>query len=88
MWAAVVSVEIEDGDKSAQMLKEQVIPGVKAAPGFISGVWVNVDKHHGTSIVVFDTEENARATMPAEGPGPMPGVTITSAKVGQVVGQA
>jgi hypothetical protein len=88
MWAAVVSVEVDDADESARILNEQVIPGVKQSPGFVSGVWVNVDAKHGTSIVVFDSEENAKAAMPPEGPGPMPGVTITSSRVGQVVGQA
>ena len=88
MWAAVVSVEVDDADESARMLNEQVIPGLKQAAGFVSGVWVNVDAKHGTSIVVFDSEENAKAALPPEGPGPMPGVTITTATVGQVVGRA
>jgi hypothetical protein len=88
MWAAVVSVEVDNADESARMLNEQIIPGIKQSAGFASGVWVNVDATHGTSIVVFDTEANASAALPPEGPGPMPGVTITSARVGNVVGQA
>jgi len=59
---------------------------IKQSPGFVAGYWMNLDDHNGTSFVVFDTEENARASAPAKGPGPMPGVTITSVRFARVVG--
>ena len=41
MYAVVVSVRIpEDRDSEAEELfRDQVLPGVKARPGFVSGTW-------------------------------------------------
>jgi hypothetical protein len=65
MYAVVVTVAIDlQGDMEAGLkdLKENVVPGVSRAPGFINGVWVAPDdKGKAVSIVTFDTEENAKA---------------------------
>jgi hypothetical protein len=88
MWSAIVDVKVEDTEKTEPQLRDQVIPMVKQSPGFVAGYWMNLDDHTGTSFVVFDTEENARAAAPAEGSGPMPGVTISSVRFARVVGSA
>ena len=43
------------------ILNEFVIPEVKALPGFARGVWLNDGDGTGTCVVVFGTEEEARA---------------------------
>ena len=57
MYAVVATVDINDGEVAMNTLAEQVIPMVKQAPGFVGGYWVRLDAGHGTSVVVFETEE-------------------------------
>ena len=87
MYAVVATVDITDGDTATKGLAEQVIPMVKQAPGFVGGYWVRLDEGHGESMVVFETEEQARAGAPEVGGG-SPGVTFTSVKFGEVAGHA
>ena len=86
MHAQVVTVDFTDAEVAIKNL-EDLVPNVKASPGFVAGYWVRLDDSHGTSIAVFDTEDQARATAPPVG-GEMDGVKITSAQVGQVMGSA
>ncbi len=88
MWSTIVDVEIEETGKTEPQLRDQVIPMIKQSPGFVAGYWMNLEDYNGTSFVVFDTEEDARASAPAEGPGLMPVVTITSVRFAQLVGNA
>ena len=60
---------------------------MKATPGFVAGYWIRLDDSHGTSIAVFETEEQARATAPPVGGG-MEGVTVTGVQIGEVIGSA
>ncbi|HEY2597390.1 MAG TPA: hypothetical protein VGJ79_02815 [Candidatus Dormibacteraeota bacterium] len=60
---------------------------MKQAPGFVGAYWVRLDENHGTSVVVFETEEQARAGAPEVGGG-SPGVTFISVTFGEVVGHA
>ena len=83
MHAVVVTVEITDPDAARQGLAE-LIPQIKAAPGFVAGYWVRIDGTHGTSVVVFETEEQARAGAPPADGG-APGVTMTGVAVGEVL---
>jgi hypothetical protein len=85
MWALVIDVDIHDLAEAVAGVNEQVIPMVREAPGFVAGYWIKLDDTHGTSVVVFETESQARATVPPAD-APMRGVTQTSVKVGEVVG--
>jgi hypothetical protein len=87
MFAAIAKVDITDGEVAVTALSEQVIPGVKQAPGFVGGYWVLLDEGHGMSVVVFETEEQARTGAPEVG-GESPGVAFTSVTFGEVVGHA
>ena len=87
MYAVVATVDITDGEAATKALAEQVIPMVKQTPGFVGAYWVRLDEGHGTSVVVFETEEQARAGAPEVG-GESPGVTFTSVKFGEVAGHA
>ena len=59
MHAVLVNVKLSENADPA-ILRDQVVPRVKELPGFIAGYWTRSDGV-GRSIVVFDSEENARA---------------------------
>lgn len=87
MHAVVVNATIHEPDAAAAALRDQVIPQVSNAPGFVAGYWVGLEGGRGTSIVVFESEDVARA---AAGQAQPPGnfVTFDSIEVGEVVGSA
>jgi len=62
MHAVVVRVTINDFETARRMLEEQVVPRTSGAPGFVAGYWTrSEDGSNGLSMVVFDSEESARA---------------------------
>jgi hypothetical protein len=73
------------------MLRTQVIPGAKAAEGFVAGYWMHsADGRTGTSVELFDSLANAEAelgrrstTSPPESPVNVDGVAIL-----EIVGNA
>jgi hypothetical protein len=93
MYAVIVEVDTSgaDADESLQRLREQIVPAVSQAPGFQSGTWAaSPDERKGLSLVVFDTEENARALASRfeAGGSPQPGVNIERSEVREVVASA
>jgi hypothetical protein len=92
MYGVVVRVQIEAGrgDEATTMLHETVVPQVKAMDGFVRGVWLrSTDGTMGRGVVLFETEEQARAAAdsaprpPAGGP-----VDFQGAEVVEVVAEA
>jgi heme-degrading monooxygenase HmoA len=64
MHAVVVRVTIHNADRTREVLNSQVVPQVSGAPGFKSGHWTwstDGGELNGLSMVIFDSEENARA---------------------------
>jgi hypothetical protein len=86
MHAQVITVDFTDPETAIKSLDE-LIPNVKASPGFVAGYWVRTDDSHGTSIAVYDTAEHAAATAPPVG-AEMDGVKVTGSQIGQVMGSA
>ena len=86
MHAQVVTVDFTDAEAAIKDL-EELVPNVKASPGFVAGYWVRLDDSHGTSMAIYDTEDHARATAPPVG-GEMDGVKVASVQIGQVMGSA
>ena len=92
MYAVFVVSELDPSrrDEAETMLKTQIAPRIKQAQGFVSGTWGRAaDGKEGRSVVVFQTEESAKATleavskgMPANGP-----VKIVMTRVCEVVHQ-
>lgn len=74
-----------------QGLRTQIIPMVEQTPGFIQGVW-GWDHTTGKTydMVLYDTEENARAvkTQIEEQPEPDAPIRLEVARVVEVTGQA
>ena len=88
MHAVVVRVTLSDDDSaSLAELREQLVPRVSQAPGFVAGYWVRLEgEKEGTSVVVFDSEDNARSA--GKQFQPPEGVTLESLEVGEVVANA
>jgi hypothetical protein len=88
MHAVVVNVTIHDGPTATTMLREEVVPRVKEAPGLVGAYWARSDEGKGGSMIVFDSEENARAAAEMVQQGPpanSDAVTIDSVEVREVV---
>jgi hypothetical protein len=91
MHAVVVRVSIDDPEKAEQGLREQVIPRVKQAPGFVAGYWTRSDDgQDGLSMVLLESEDAARqAAERIRSGGITPDtVTLESIEVREVVEHA
>jgi hypothetical protein len=91
MHAVVVRVSIGDFEAARKGLREQVVPRASQAPGFVAGYWTRSDDgHNGLSMLVFESEDAARAA--AEGirtGGVVPEtVTLESVELREVVEHA
>lgn len=73
------TIDPERVQEAEAMLHERILPGVKETGGFVRGTWTRtLDDSTGRSLVVFDTEENARAALKAaQEMAPPPGAPIT-----------
>ena len=87
MYATVTHANIHDRAEAERGVVEEVIPMIKGARGFVGAYFVAIDDAHGISIVVFETEEQARAAAPPEG-AVAAGVTVETIQVGEVIGAA
>ena len=90
MHAVVVKVTIGDIDAAAPELRERIVPAAKGAPGFVAGYWTRSDDGtSGVSMIVFDSEDQARAAAEMIQAAPMPEtVTRDSIEVREVVASA
>jgi hypothetical protein len=64
MHALVVRVTIHNADRTRELLNNRVVPQASGAPGFKTGYWTwptGGGELNGLSMVIFDSEENARA---------------------------
>jgi hypothetical protein len=87
MHAVVLNVTINDPEAAGAALREQVVPQVAGSPGFVAGYWVGLEGNRGTSVVVFESEDAARAAAAqAQPPGGF--VSFDSVEVGEVVANA
>jgi len=94
MYAVVVSVRIpEDRDAEAEELfRDQVLPRVKARPGFVSGTWIRWENSSNgptdTSIILYESREHAEEAAKSAQSQPGSPVTVMSVEVGAVSAQA
>jgi len=60
MHAVVVRVTINDREAATQGLRDDVIPAVSQAPGFVAGYWTRKEgSDQGLSMTLFESEEAA-----------------------------
>jgi hypothetical protein len=88
MHAVVTKATINDLQRGRQVLKEEGIPRLQQAPGFVAGNWVALDERTGTGMMIFESEEAAQAAAEQIKANPPAGdaVTINSIEIGEVVG--
>jgi hypothetical protein len=65
MFAVVVreSGESEMINGSGQHLEKNVLPRTRQAPGFVSGIWMTDGAGGTLNVLVFETEDAARAAL-------------------------
>lgn len=80
MYAALVSLTIDppQAPAAARALMNGILPRVRSAAGFVAGYWLEPADGQGLSIVLFETEEQARAATPPVSSWTAPGITITA----------
>lgn len=94
MHAVFVEVDTSgqsDPETGLKFLREQIVPRVSQEPGFQAGYWLRpLDDGKGTSVVLFDTEENAEAASRelTVGSSPGPGVTVVRKELREVAASA
>jgi hypothetical protein len=83
MHANVVQANIHDLDEAKRGL-EELLPTLRSAAGFVAAYFVALDNSHGVSLVIFETEEQARNAAPPAGTE-APGVTLDTIRFGEVI---
>jgi heme-degrading monooxygenase HmoA len=87
MHALLVKVTINDEQSALHALREQVVPAISQAPGFVAGYWTRKD-NTGLSLVVFESEDAAtRAGERVREVAPQ-NVTVEDVEVREVVASA
>ena len=90
MHAALVTLTIDQDHApvAANALVNDILPSVRSAPGFVAGYWLEPADGQGFSIVIFETEEQARETAPPVSSWAAPGVTINGVEFRRVAAAA
>jgi hypothetical protein len=90
MHAVVARSTVHDDEQGRKFLREEGIPRLKQAPGFVNGNWVKLGENSGASMLIFESEEAAQAAVERlrTDPPPSSAVTIDSVEIGEVVAQA
>jgi heme-degrading monooxygenase HmoA len=87
MHAVVVNVTITDREGSEAVLREQVVPRVSQAPGFVAGYWTRKG-NGGLSMSVWESEDAASTASEMVRSVAPEGVTVDSVEVREVVASA
>jgi hypothetical protein len=88
MHAVVTRVTVNDREAATSRLREQIVPEVSQAPGFVAGYWTRGDDGTGVAMVVFESEE-AATNMSERVPSMLPdAVTLENIEVREVVASA
>ena len=87
MHAVVVNVTLSGQEDDETVLREEVVPRVSGAPGFVAGYWTRKD-NHGLSMSIWQSEDAANAASEMVRAAAPEGVTIDSVEVRRVVANA
>jgi hypothetical protein len=90
MHAALVHLTIDpdQAPAAAGALSEHILPAIRSAPGLVAGYWLEPVGGQGFSIVVFDTEDQARRSVPPAADWAAPGVSIDEIEIRRVAAAA
>jgi hypothetical protein len=88
MYAALATVSITDYEHARRMLHDDVLPTVTDIPGFVAGHWLAPVGGIGMEILIFETEDEARAMADQMPPGRQVNeyVTVESVEIREVAG--
>jgi len=86
MYAALVELTIDPAQApaAAAAFTNELLPQIKSAEGFVGGYWLDPAEGKGFGFVLFETEEQARRSVPPQSSWSAPGVTILSTEVRRV----
>ena len=89
MHAVIAKVSLSDAEAAQKHLRENIVPRVSQALGFVAGYWTQSDDAtNGQAMVVFESKQAAQA-MADMIPGMVPeGVTLQGTEVREVVANA
>lgn len=81
MYAVTVTVDIKDEQEAMRQLRDQIVPTVSQAPGFVAGYWQVAEGGEGTGFLVFESQDAANAVAEgargaSEGPAPVSDVQV------------
>jgi hypothetical protein len=88
--AALVRLTIDpkQAPAAAQALVSDILPRVRSASGLVAGYWLEPADGPGFSIVVFETEEQAREAAPPVNSWAAPGIAIKDVEFRRVAAAA
>lgn len=88
--AALVTLTIDpdQAPAAAKALTNDILPTVRSTPGFVAGYWLEPADGQGFSIVLSETEEQAREASPPVSSWAAPGVTIDGVEFRRVAATA
>ena len=82
MHAVVVRVSVGNAEIAEKGLREKVVPAVSSAPGFVAGYWTRSDDgSNGLSMLVFESEDAARAVADRFRGGTIVPETVTVSRI-------
>lgn len=83
-----LTIDPQQAPAAAEALVSDIMPRVRSAPGFVAGYWLEPIDRQGLGIVVFETEEEARAASPPADNWAAPGVAITEVEFRRIAAAA
>jgi hypothetical protein len=83
-----LTVDPDQAPAAANALVNHILPTVRSAPGLVAAYWLEPADGQGFSILVFETEEQARDAAPPASSWAAPGVIITGVEVRRVAATA
>jgi hypothetical protein len=86
MHAALMHLTIDPelAPAAAAAFTNEILPRVRAAPGFVTGYWVDPVDRQGFGFLLFEKEEQALAATPPATDWSAPGVTIVRVDIRRV----
>jgi hypothetical protein len=86
MHAALMHLTIDPAlaPAAASAFTGEILPRVRAAPGFVAGYWVDPVDRQGFGFLLFETEQQALAATPPGTSWSAPGLTILRVDVRRV----
>lgn len=83
-----LTIDPDQAPAAADALTHDLLPRIRAAPGFVAGYWLEPADGQGFSFVVFETEEQARQSAPPASSWAAPGVSINEVDFRRVAASA